>query len=122
VTVVTYGAMLRRCLEAADQLAPTGVDVEVLDLRTVFPADHATIAESVRRTSRLVIVHEDTLSSGVGAEIAARVAADQFGDLDAPIVRVTAPDTPVPFAKPLEDAFIPSVERIRHALEETAAW
>jgi pyruvate dehydrogenase E1 component beta subunit len=76
----------------------------------------------VSRTGRLVVVHEDTLSSGIGAEIAARMASDHFDELDAPIRRVTAPDTPVPFAKPLEDAFIPSVERISNAIKETAAW
>jgi 2-oxoisovalerate dehydrogenase E1 component beta subunit len=121
LTVVTYGAMVPRCLAAAEALAADGVDAEVLDLRTVFPADHGAVADSVGRTGRLVIVHEDTLSSGVGAEVAARVAADRFFDLDAPILRVTAPDGPVPFARPLEQAYVPSVDRILDAMRTTAA-
>jgi 2-oxoisovalerate dehydrogenase E1 component beta subunit len=121
VTVVTYGGMLPRCLAAAERLAGEGVDAEVIDLRTVFPADHATVFESVERTGRLVIVHEDTLSSGVGAEIAARVAAERFFALDAPIARVAAPDTPVPAARPLEEAYIPNVDGIADAIRTTAA-
>lgn len=119
VTVVTYGGMLRHCRTAAEQLAADGISVEVVDLRCVFPADHAAVGASVTGTGRLVIVHEDTLSSGVGAEVAARVAADHFYALDAPIRRVAALDTPVPFSAPLEAAFIPSVERIVAAIRET---
>jgi pyruvate/2-oxoglutarate/acetoin dehydrogenase E1 component len=121
VTVVTYGGMLPRCLDAAEDLALEGIEVEVVDLRTVFPADHDMVGESVERTGRLVVVHEDTRSSGIGAEIAARVAEDRFFSLDAPIARVTAPDTPVPFARPLEVAYIPTVERITTAIRATAA-
>ncbi len=120
VTVITYGGMLRRCLDAADALAARGIDAEVVDLRSVFPLDTATVLESVRATGRAVVVHEDTLSSGVGAEIAARLADALFFDLDAPIRRVAAPDTPVPYARPLEDAFVPSLAVIEHAIEETA--
>jgi 2-oxoisovalerate dehydrogenase E1 component beta subunit len=121
ITVVTYGGMLPRCLEAADALSSEGIEAEVIDLRTVFPADHGTVGDSVERTGRLVVVHEDTRSSGVGAEIAARVAEERFFSLDAPIGRVAAPDAPVPFARPLEAAYVPSVERITHAIRETAA-
>jgi pyruvate/2-oxoglutarate/acetoin dehydrogenase E1 component len=113
--------MLPRCLEAADALSSEGIEAEVIDLRTVFPADHGTVGDSVERTGRLVVVHEDTRSSGVGAEIAARVAEERFFSLDAPIGRVAAPDAPVPFARPLEAAYVPSVERITHAIRETAA-
>jgi 2-oxoisovalerate dehydrogenase E1 component beta subunit len=120
VTVVTYGGMLPRCLAAAAQLAEEGIAVEVVDLRTVFPADHATVFDSVERTGRLVIVHEDTLSSGIGAEIAARVSAERFFALDAPIGRVAAPDAPVPFARPLEQAYVPTVDRIVDAVRTTA--
>jgi 2-oxoisovalerate dehydrogenase E1 component beta subunit len=119
VSVVTYGAMLPRCLAAADVLAEEGVAVEVIDLRTVFPADHAAVAASVEKTGRLVIVHEDTLSSGVGAEIAARVVSEHFYALDAPIVRVAAPDAPMPFARPLELAYIPTVDRVVDAIRTT---
>ena len=118
--MLTYGAMVRRCLEAADRLAARGIDVEVVDLRTVLPLDMATIGASVRSTGRVVIVHEDTLSSGVGGEIAARLADAQFFDLDAPIRRVAAPDTPVPYARALEEAFIPSVELIESVIGDTA--
>jgi 2-oxoisovalerate dehydrogenase E1 component beta subunit len=117
VTVVTYGAMLRRCAEVCDELAGE-VDVELVDLRTVHPFDWPTIEASVRRTGRVVIVHEDTGSSGIGAEIAARIVDTCFFDLDAPVRRVTAPDAPVPFAKALEDAYVPSAAAIRTAIEE----
>jgi 2-oxoisovalerate dehydrogenase E1 component beta subunit len=121
VTVVTYGGMLPACLEAAAELDDEGIDVEVLDLRTVFPADHDAVGESVCRTGRLVIVHEDTLSSGVGAEIAARVAQDFFFRLDAPVARVAAPDAPVPFAQPLEGAYVPTTSRIADTIRATVA-
>jgi pyruvate/2-oxoglutarate/acetoin dehydrogenase E1 component len=111
--------MLPRCLAAADVLAEEGIAVEVIDLRTVFPADHAAVAASVEKTGRLVIVHEDTLSSGVGAEIAARVVSEHFYALDAPITRVAAPDAPVPFARPLELAYIPTVDRVVDAVRAT---
>ncbi len=119
LTVVTYGGMLPRCLAAADLVAEEGIEVEVVDLRTVFPADHAGVAASVERTGRLVIVHEDTLSSGIGAELAARIVSDHFYALDAPISRVAAPDAPVPFARPLEEAYVPSMARILDAIRTT---
>jgi 2-oxoisovalerate dehydrogenase E1 component beta subunit len=119
VSVVTYGGMLRHCLAAAEELAAEDIDVEVLDLRVVFPADHDTVGASVTKTGRLVVVHEDTLSSGIGAEVAARVSTDHFFALDAPIRRVTAPDTPVPFATPLEAAYVPTVASIADAIRET---
>ncbi len=121
VTVATYGGMVPRCLRAAEELAEQGIDAEVLDLRTLVPADHAAVAASVAGTGRLVIVHEDTRSSGLAAEVAARVAADAFFSLDAPVARVTAPDTPVPFARPLEEAYVPTVERIAAQIRETVS-
>jgi 2-oxoisovalerate dehydrogenase E1 component beta subunit len=121
LTLVTYGGMVPRCLDVAAQLADDGHDVEVVDLRTLVPLDIDTVLASVRRTSRVVIVHEDTGSSGIGAEVAARIACDALFDLDAPIVRVTAPDTPVPFAAPLEEAYVPSADRIAGAVLECLA-
>lgn len=121
VSIVTYGGMVPRCLAAAQALAEEGVDAEVLDLRTVFPADHAAVGESIARTGRLVVVHEDTRSSGVGAEVVARIVEDHFYELDAPIARVTAPDSPVPFVRPLETAYVPTVERIADAVRATVA-
>ncbi len=117
---MTYGGLVARCLAAAEVAASQGIDAEVVDLRTVHPFDTEPILESVRRTGRLLIVHEDTGSGGIGAEIAARICDGAFFDLDAPIRRVTAPDSPIPFAKPLEDAFVPSEERIVSAIEEVA--
>ena len=120
LTVVTYGGMLPRCLAAAEALAGAGIEAEVVDLRTVHPFDTATVVESVQRTGRALVVHEDTGSSGIGAEVAARLADLALYDLDAPVRRVTAPDAPVPFAQPLEERYVPSFERIRAAMEELA--
>jgi pyruvate/2-oxoglutarate/acetoin dehydrogenase E1 component len=118
VTVITYGGMVGRCLDAAEAAAASGIQAEVVDLRTVHPFDTETVLASVRRTGRAVVVHEDTGTSGIGAEVAARLADAAFYDLDAPIRRVTAPDTPVPFAQALEERYVPSLERIRTAIEE----
>jgi 2-oxoisovalerate dehydrogenase E1 component beta subunit len=118
VTVVSYGGLVGHCLEAADRLAREGISVEIVDLRTVHPLDTEAVLNSVERTSRLVIVHEDTRTSGIGAEIAARVAEHCLFNLDAPILRITAPDTPVPFAGSLEAAFVPSTERIAEGIRQ----
>jgi 2-oxoisovalerate dehydrogenase E1 component beta subunit len=112
LTFVAYGASVHTCLTVAAQLVDEDIEAEVVDLRTLVPLDMATVADSVERTARVVIVHEDTRSSGIGAEIAARLAEERVFDLDAPIIRVTGLDTPVPFAKPLEDAFLPGPERV----------
>jgi len=111
-TIVTYGAMVDCALEAARALASEGVEAEVIDLRSLQPWDEAAVLESLSRTHRLVVLHEAVEAFGVGAEIAARMADAGFDELDAPIVRVGAPFMPVPFAKPLEDAFRPDVARV----------
>jgi 2-oxoisovalerate dehydrogenase E1 component beta subunit len=116
VSVMTYGMMVHRCLEAAEAAAQEGVDAEVIDLRTLLPLDLETLTESVTRTSRALIVHEDRLRGGIGAEIAAYIGEHLFMVLDGPICRIGAPDTPVPYAPPLEAAYLPSVERIRRAI------
>ncbi len=123
ITVVSYGLMLHYCLEAAEQLAAEdGVQVEVVDLRTLKPLDADTILESVRKTGKLLIVHEDNISGGVGSEIAALAADRAFDYLDAPIVRVCGPDVPtMPFAQTLEDAYMPSAPKIVEALRKLAA-
>ncbi len=108
IVLITYGAMLYTALEAASRLASDGIELEVIDLRTLVPLDRETVLESVERISKVMILHEDTRTGGMGGEIAAVIAEEAFDDLDGPIVRVTAPDTPVPFSPPLEDAFIPS--------------
>jgi len=122
VSVITYGMMVHRCLEAAEAAAQEGVDAEVIDLRTLLPLDLEILADSVTRTSRALIVHEDRLRGGIGAEIAAYVGEHFFTALDAPICRVGAPDTPVPYAPPLEAAYLPSADRIRHAIVHLARW
>src|SRR3982750_2102792 len=118
LTIVTWGAMVYTADQAAKQLDNDGVSVEVVDLRTVLPWDKTAVLESVRKTSKLLVLHEDTRTGGFGGEIAATVAEEAFEDLDAPVRRVTAPDTPVPFSPPLEKAFIPQVEDVVAALRE----
>jgi 2-oxoisovalerate dehydrogenase E1 component beta subunit len=122
VTLVTWGAMVYTAAEAADELRGEGISVEILDLRTLQPWDKQAVLESVAKTSKLLILHEDTRTSGFGAEIAAQVAEDAFENLDAPIKRVAAPDTPIPFSPPLEKAFIPQVADVASALRELVAY
>ena len=115
VTVVTHGAGVHTCLEAAESLADTA-DLEVIDLRTLRPLDEVTVLESVGRTGRLVVVEEAWRSGGIGAELAARVAEHAFWDLDAPVERVATAEVPIPYAKHLETAALPSVEDVIEAV------
>lgn len=112
LTVVTYGLMVHRSLEAAATLARDGARIEVIDLRTLLPLDEEAISASVRKTGKLLIVHEDTRTGGIAGEIAMRVNERAFEWLDGPILRVTAIDSPVPFSGELEDYFLPSVEDV----------
>ncbi|BCA53340.1 2-oxoisovalerate dehydrogenase, beta subunit [Nitrospira sp. KM1] len=107
ISVITYGAMVHLALEAAQVLANDGIALEVIDLRTLIPLDTDTIFESVGKTSKAIILHEDNKTGGVGAEIAALLAEQCFDQLDGPIMRIAAPDTPVPFSTPLEEFFLP---------------
>jgi 2-oxoisovalerate dehydrogenase E1 component beta subunit len=120
LSIVTYGAMLHVCLDAARRLAAEGHEgaVEVIDLRTLQPLDDETVLSSVRKTGRLLIVHEDTKTGGIAGEITARVGDEAFLHLDAPIRRVTAPDTPVPFSPPMERAYLPDVEGVLGAARD----
>jgi 2-oxoisovalerate dehydrogenase E1 component beta subunit len=117
LTIVTYGAMVYTALEAAESLDADGVSIEVIDLRSLLPIDEETILESVRKTSKVIVLHEATLTGGMGGEIAARITEKAFDSLDGPVVRIAAPDTPVPYSPPLEQAFLPNaatvVERAR---------
>jgi 2-oxoisovalerate dehydrogenase E1 component len=123
VTIVTYGATVQRALAAANQLAEEGrADVEVIDLRTLSPWDREAVYASVKKTSRVIVAYEDSISWGYGAEIAARVADDCFAWLDAPVKRVAATDTFVGYAPSLEDAILPQVETFRRAVEEVLAY
>lgn len=118
-TVVAYGATVNAALAAAEAISAEGIEVEVIDLRTIQPWDKDTVLDSVRRTHRLVIAHEAVEEFGVGAEIAATVADAGFYDLDSPIVRVGAPFMPVPFAKSLEATYLPNATLIESAVRRT---
>jgi pyruvate/2-oxoglutarate/acetoin dehydrogenase E1 component len=120
VSVITWGAMVYTADEAAKQL--DGVSVEIVDLRSVLPWDKQAVLESVRKTSKCLVLHEDTHTGGFGAEIAATIAEEAFEDLDAPIRRITAPDSPVPFSPALEKAFIPQVDDVARGLKELAEY
>jgi pyruvate dehydrogenase E1 component beta subunit len=112
ITFITYSRMTYECLEAARKLAEQGIQAEVIDLRTLKPLDFERIAQSVKKTGRVVIVHEACLTGGFGAEIAARIAEELFEHLAAPVVRVAAKDVPVPFSPVLEQYVLPQVEDI----------
>jgi 2-oxoisovalerate dehydrogenase E1 component beta subunit len=123
LTVIAYGMMLHYSLEAAAELAGEGIEVEVLDLRTLRPLDTKAILASVRKTSKVMIVHEDNLTGGLGGEIAAIIGQHAFEHLDAPIVRVCGPDVPaMPYSQPLEAAFLPSTATIAAAMRKLAAY
>jgi 2-oxoisovalerate dehydrogenase E1 component beta subunit len=120
VSVITWGAMVHTADQAASKL--DDVSVEIIDLRTVMPWDREAVLASVRKTSKVLVLHEDTRTGGFGAEIAATIAEEAFEDLDAPIRRIAAPDTPVPFSPALEVAFIPQVDGVAAALRELAEY
>lgn len=112
VTIVTYSLMTLRCLEAAEQLEQEGIDAEIIDLRTIYPMDKEVILTSVKKTNRLVIVHEACCRGGVGGDIAGFVAENGFDYLDAPILRICGKNTPIPYNQNLEDVCVPQVKDI----------
>jgi pyruvate dehydrogenase E1 component beta subunit len=118
VTIVAVSRLVHEALAAAERLAERGIEAEVVDPRTLVPLDLETIADSARRTNRVVVAHEAVTHGGVGGEIAAQVQAAAFDHLDAPVARVGAPFTPVPFSPPLEDAFLPSADDVVAAVLE----
>jgi len=118
ITVVTYGATVQRAVLAANAMADEGIDVEVIDLRSLSPWDKETVFASVKKTSRVIVAYEDSLSWGYGAEIAAAIADECFAWLDAPVRRIASTDTFVGYAPRLEDAILPQVETFRKAYEE----
>lgn len=124
LTVVAYGWLLHLCLEAAQRLEEEhGASAEVVDLRSIAPLDTETILASVRKTGRAMVVYEDNRTYGAGAEITATIAEEAMFDLDAPVVRIGAPDIPaVPFAKPLEEAFLPSAGQLLERMRELAGF
>jgi 2-oxoisovalerate dehydrogenase E1 component len=123
LTIVTYGALVQKSLVAANAVAEnTGAQVEVLDLRTLNPYDWDAIAESVRKTSRVIVAHEDTKSWGFGAEIAARIADELFEELDAPVRRVAAQDTWIAYNPQLEREILPQTEDVERAITKLLEW
>ncbi len=112
ITIVANLLMVHRSMQAAEVLAASGIEAEVIDVRTLVPFDWTTVFKSIQKTQKLIIVEEDNMTGGWGAEVAARVAENCIGFLDAPIRRVAAPDTPVPFAPVMENFYVPSVEKI----------
>ena len=107
ISVISYAAMVHVALEAAEILAKDGIELEVLDLRTLLPLDRQAIAQTVKRTGKVIVLHEDTKTGGIAGEITAIINEEAFDYLDAPVVRIAARDTPVPFSPPLEEAFMP---------------
>jgi 2-oxoisovalerate dehydrogenase E1 component beta subunit len=123
LSVFAWGLMLHYCLEAAEAVAADGISAEVVDLRTLRPLDKETILGSVRKTGKALVVYEDNLTGGFGAEVAAIIAQEAFDHLDGPVIRVAAPDVPaMPFNKPQEDAFLPNPEKIAQAMRKLAAY
>jgi len=123
ITLVTWGAMVYTAAEAAERVAVSdGVSVEIVDLRSVQPWDREAVLTSVEKTSRALVLHEDTRTGGFGAEIVATIAEEAFESLDAPVKRIAAPDTPVPFAPSLEKAFIPQVEDVVAGIKDLVAY
>lgn len=122
LAIITYGAMLHRSLEAAEQLARDGIECRVVDLRTLAPLDDAALIDATRACGKILIVHEDTRTGGIAGEITSRIHEGAFEWLDGPITRVTAPDAPIPFNKTLEAAFFPQIEDIVTAARRLAAY
>jgi pyruvate/2-oxoglutarate/acetoin dehydrogenase E1 component len=112
LSIITFGAMVHTALDAATGLAEAGVEAEVLDLRSLAPLDRDAVLTTVAKTSRALLLHEATLTGGIGGELAAIISQDAFGYLDAPVMRVASVDAPVPYAPPLEAAFLPSVDKV----------
>ncbi|HJQ70643.1 MAG TPA: alpha-ketoacid dehydrogenase subunit beta [Blastocatellia bacterium] len=122
LSIISYGAAVHLCVEVARTLDREGASVEVVDLRSLAPLDRETMLESVRKTSRALVVHEANLTAGFGAEVAAIIAEEAFDHLDAPVARVASLDVPVPFSPPLEMAMLPSVDKIAHAARRLLAY
>jgi 2-oxoisovalerate dehydrogenase E1 component beta subunit len=112
LSIITYAAMVHTAQEAAGMLAKEGIEIEILDLRTLSPLDRNAIAQTVKKTNKVILLHEDTRTGGLAGEIAAIINEEAFDDLDGPIVRITSLDTPVPFSPPLEHFFLPKVEDV----------
>ncbi len=123
LSVFAYGLMLKHCLDAADEMAREEVSVEVVDLRTLAPLDRETIVNSVQKTGKALIIYEDNLTMGMGAEVAATIADEAFEYLDGPVTRLAGPDVPgVPYSPPMQDLFMPDKKKILAAMRDLAAY
>ena len=122
LSIITYGWMVHVALDAATQLADEGIDVEVLDLRTLVPRDRNAVLDTVKRTNKVIFLHEDTITGGLGGELAGIVGEHAFDYLDGPMVRIAAPDTPVPFSQTLESAFLPGVDLVVEKARDLARY
>lgn len=122
IAVITYGAMVWTALDAARELETDGLSLEVVDLRSLLPYDEQTVLASARKCGKVILLHEDTRTGGMAGELAALIAEKAFEDLDGPIIRVTAPDTPVPFSPPLEEYFLPNAQKVAEAARKLAAY
>ena len=122
MSIVTFGAMVYTALEAAGKLAGEGVEAEVLDLRSLAPLDRDAVLATVAKTSRVLLLHEATLTGGIGGELAAIISEEAFEYLDAPVMRVAAADSPVPYSPPLEAAFLPGIDRVIAAAKQLVRY
>ncbi len=122
LSVITYGAMLQVALEAAGRLEAEGIDLEVLDLRTIKPLDQEAILATVRKTSRVIVLTEEQLTGSVAGEVAARISQNAFEWLDGPVHRLCCPDTPVPYSPTLEEAYLPNVDKLVARVRELASY
>ena len=122
ISVITYGAMVHLALEAAATLSNDGIELEVVDLRTLMPLDKERVLESVKKTNKVILLHEDVRTGGMAGELAAVIAEEAFEYLDGPIMRITAPDTPVPYSPPLEEFFLPKTSDIIRVARQLAAY
>ncbi|HEV7746366.1 MAG TPA: transketolase C-terminal domain-containing protein, partial [Pyrinomonadaceae bacterium] len=122
LSIITFGAMVLTALDAAEELEKEGLDVEVIDLRTLAPMDKPAILASVKKTSKAIVLHEASRTGGIGGEIAATIAEEAFEWLDAPVLRVASIDTPVPYSPPLEDYYLPQTKDVLDAARKLAAY
>jgi 2-oxoisovalerate dehydrogenase E1 component beta subunit len=122
VSVITYGAMVYIALDAAKELAKEGIELEVVDLRSLLPYDREAVLETAKKTSKVILLHEDTRIGGFAGELAALISEEAFDYLDGPIRRITAPDTPVPYSPPLEEFFLPKVSDVTRVARELHAY
>jgi 2-oxoisovalerate dehydrogenase E1 component beta subunit len=122
LSIITFGAMVLTALDAAEELEKEGLDIEVIDLRTLAPLDKPGILASVKKTNRVMVLHEASRTGGIGGEIAATIAEEAFEWLDAPVLRLASIDTPVPYSPPLEDYYLPQTKDVLNAARKLAAY